>query len=62
MKQCGRCEVHKPVTSFQEREDSWDVYSWCNECRAVEGRMTLTPHQKRFMDKTQMFFTWVENV
>ena len=56
MKWCKRCQLNKPEKAFQEREDGWGLYDWCNECREEEGRDRMTPRQKRYIEKTQMFF------
>ncbi len=56
MKMCKTCETNKPETHFEEREDGWGLYDWCNECRAKEDRTHLTRKQQRFISKTQFFF------
>ena len=59
MKLCKRCEIKKSETAFEEREDGWGLYDWCNCCRVEEGRIKLTREQERFITKTQFFFVRV---
>ena len=62
MKMCKRCETLKPETAFQDREDSWGLYDWCNDCCMKEGRNKLTPKQQLYISKTQLFFLREEYV
>lgn len=56
MKWCKHCETNKSETAFEDREDGWGLYDWCNECRIKEGRNKLTQRQKTFIAKTRFFF------
>jgi len=56
MKMCKRCETNKSETAFQDREDGWGLYDWCTQCRLEEGREKMTPWQRRYISKTQLFF------
>ena len=48
--------------AFQDREDGWGTYGWCNECRVKEGRDKLTPLQQIFTEKTRLFTLRTEYV
>jgi len=56
MKWCNHCATNKLKTAFKDREDGWNLYNWCEECRKGEGRDKLTPAQQTFIQKTQLFF------
>ncbi len=56
MKMCSHCNANKPEADFEDREDGWGLYDWCNECRKKEGRHILTPNQREYIQKTQFFF------
>ena len=62
MKWCKHCDEDKPETAFQDREDGWGTYGWCNECRRKEGRDKLTPLQQIFIEKTRLFTLRTEYV
>jgi len=56
-KLCRRCWEWKPTESFQQREDSWGLYAWCDECREREGRATVPADQAEYIEKTRMFMS-----
>ncbi len=56
MKWCKHCETNKLETAFKDREDGWNLYDWCNECRVNEGRHKTTYMQQIYVTKTQFFF------
>ncbi len=62
MKWCKHCQTDKPKTAFKDREDGWELYDWCNECRLDEGRNKLTPLQQIFIEKTRLFTLRPEHV
>jgi len=55
MKKCCHCNRYKEETEFKKREDSWGLYSWCNDCIHKEGRDQLLIEQDEFIEKTRMF-------
>ncbi len=62
MKQCSKCHKPKNAVEFQDREDGWGTYAWCNKCRAKEGRDKPTPKQQKFVEKTRLFLLRPEYV
>lgn len=55
-KLCKTCEIIKDVTGFQDREDGWGLYDMCNECRIQLNMHRTTRSQRRYINKTRMFF------
>lgn len=59
-KLCQRCQRPKTLDQFQEREDSWGHYAWCDDCRYKTGRLPghkIPLKQREFIEKTRLFNT-----
>ena len=54
-RKCHCCNEWKTFDHFEDREDGWGLYSWCQECRKDAGRLRVPRGIKWYINKTRLF-------